>query len=1058
MKNVILTGLFLALLIALSPAIVPAGNAAAQDGQVTFASEPTVSPDGSTVVFSYESDLWRVPASGGTAVRLTGMDGEEAAASISPDGSRLAFTSNQYGNDDVYIMPLEGGPVTRLTYHQAGDQVEGWNWDSEQVYFRSDRENRVSVYAVSPGGGTPERLFGHYHNTVHNLAPHPDGETYYFNESWESLNQVHRQGYRGPYNPDIKSYNTSTGAYAVLTDWEGKDLWPIFDRSGTLWFASDEANGQYNLYRLDEDGSKERLTRFGTSIWNPAVSADGSTIVFEREYQLYTYNTASGNTRRIPINIYRNSTLAKEQSFSTEDNVEAFDVSPDQKKLAFVSRGELFVSDAEGKFIRMIDTNPMGRVLEVKWMDDNRTLVFNQTVDGYQNWFTVAADGSGQARQLTDDSQNNRMLALNPDRTQGVYLSGRDELRLLDLETLESETIVEDEFWGFQNQQPVFSANGEYILYTARRDFEHDIFAYHVESGETTNLTNTGVSENSPLWSPDGRYIYFSSTRTAASYPRGGGDTDLYRMALDKYEEPYRSERFDEMFAEEADSTAAEGEEDSGSATDSSITINTEGLMDRLEQIGPGFGSQNPLHVLQEDETTHLLFLSNHDEGQTSLWVTSMAPFEQTRTRKVEGVNWVSSTTEVDGQVYGLSGGAIYKINVSGASASEITTDHDFRRNLRAEFDQMFEELWANIQENFYHETLHDTDWEEVRDRYRGYLPHVNSRNDFSRMMNMMLGELNSSHLGFSTFGAEEQEYHETVTLATGILFEDENPYTVSRIVSDSPADVTGKDIQAGDVLTAVNGKVVDHGANRERYFSRPSMESEITLTFERGGEEHSVDLHPTSYFGLRTSLYDEWVDRNQQVVDEKSGERVAYVHMKNMGGGALQSFLEEMTSEAYQRDALILDLRYNTGGNVHDAVLEFLSRHKYLEWRYREGDNASQPNFTPADKPIILLQNEQSLSDAEVTAAGFKELGLGTVMGNESYNWIIFTSGKGLVDGSFYRLPSWGVYTLEGQNLEKIGVSPDIYVDNTFKDRLDGDDPQLMRAIEEAMSQMGDN
>jgi tricorn protease len=226
-------------------------------------------------------------------------------------------------------------------------------------------------------------------------------------------------------------------------------------------------------------------------------------------------------------------------------------------------------------------------------------------------------------------------------------------------------------------------------------------------------------------------------------------------------------------------------------------------------------------------------------------------------------------------------------------------------------------------------------------------------------------------------------------------------------------------------------------------------------LTFNRSGKEHQVMLHPISYSAQRNLLYDEWMDQRQSIVNKATSEKVAYVHMKNMGGGELDHFLEEMVSEWYRRDALILDLRYNTGGNVHDAVLQFLSQRPYLQWKYREGALTTQPNFTPAAKPIVLLINEQSLSDAEMTTAGFKELGLGTVIGTETYRWIIFTSGKGLVDGSFYRLPSWGCYTLDGKNLEKTGVSPDIYVKNTFKDRLEQKDPQLDRAITEILRQL---
>jgi tricorn protease len=216
------------------------------------------------------------------------------------------------------------------------------------------------------------------------------------------------------------------------------------------------------------------------------------------------------------------------------------------------------------------------------------------------------------------------------------------------------------------------------------------------------------------------------------------------------------------------------------------------------------------------------------------------------------------------------------------------------------------------------------------------------------------------------------------------------------------------------------------------------------------------VKIHPRSTGAMRTNLYDEWIADNQSKVDKATNEKVAYVHMKNMSTGSLEEFLIEMTSEAYNRDALILDLRYNTGGNVHDEVLKFLSQKPYLQWKFREGKLTPQGNFGAGAKPTVLLINEQSLSDAEMTAAGFKELGLGKIIGTETYRWIIFTSGAGLVDGSFYRLPSWGCYTLDGKNLEMEGVKPDIFVQTNFSDRLNGRDPQLEKAIEEVLKQLG--
>jgi len=1012
-----------------------------------FLGDPAISEHG--VIFTFDSDLWIVPKEGGEARRLTAMDGNESGPSVSPDGKWLAFSSNQYGNNDIYVMPVQGGEITQLTFHQANDKVESWSWDSKKIYFASNRYNRISAFEINAEGGTPLRLFGHYHNTIHNLIKHPVSGDFYFNESWESFLSPQRKRYVGSFNPDIKSYNPSTDTYTEHTSWEGKDFSPTIDKNGNVYFVSDEGNNEYNLYSL-ENGQKKPLTDFITSIYNPSVNADGSTVVFEKDYELFQYDTKSKKASKIDVTISKNYTLSKSQSFDVKDNISAFDVSPDKKKMAFVSRGELFVSDEEGKFIQQLTTSSLGRVLEVKWLADNKTLIFNQTVNGYQDWFTISADGRGTEKQHTSDARNNRDLVLNHDRTAGVYLSGRDQLRYIDLENFSSKTLLEDEFWGFQNVAPMFSPNGEYVLFSAKRNFELDIFVHHLDSKRTMNLTNTGVSESGAFWSSDGKYIYYTGSRSVPSYPRGAGESDLFRIPLNNYDTPYKSTLFDELFTEKKEEKESEDETE-----ELTIEINTTNIMQRVERVGENFGEQRSPFATQKGDKSMILYISNHDEGNSSLYVTTFEPFERPKTQGLEGLGFVSEIIEVDGQLYGLSRGAIHTLDPSSAKGTKISISYSFERNLQDEFNQMFDELWANIEENFYNETFHGIDWKKIRNRYKAFLPYVNSRADLRRMNNDMLGELNSSHMGFNSSGDEEDQYYSTVSIGMGITWDSNNPFKVASIIETGPTHISGNDIKAGDQLIAVNGKAVDNRLNRERYFSAPMMPDEISLTFKRDNSTTTAKIHPVSYFSDRTDLYDEWVSGNQEIVDTKTDKKVAYVHMKNMGGGELENFLIEMTSEAYNRDALIFDLRYNTGGNVHDDVLRFLSQRQYANWAYRGADLAPQSNFAPADKPIILLINEQSLSDAEVTAEGFKHLNLGTVLGTETYRWIIFTSGKDLVDGSFYRLPSWGLYTLDGDNIEKTGVSPDIEVHNTFKHRVNNSDPQLDRAIEEILKQL---
>lgn len=1028
--------------------------ATAQDQNIYFADQPCLTPDGRTVIFAYEGDLWQSSIDGGTAHRITAMTGQENHPRVSPDGKWLAFSGSQYGNADVYIMPLDGGEIRQLTYHESDDVVENWSWDSQTIYFNSGRYNSVSAYSVAIGGSTPTRLFEHYFNTIHNVAVHPKSGEIFFNETWESRNFLHRQRYKGAYNPDIKSYHPKTGVYKQYTDYEGKDMSVTIDRNGAVYFLSDEHQDVYNLYRL-EGTEKKRLTDFDTPAYHPSVSADGSQIVFRRNYQIWHYDTEKGKASVIPLRLFRNQTLEQKQDFKVAGNITDFDVADDGKKMAFVSRGELFVSDIEGKFVRQIETASDGRVSEVYWLKDNKSLLFNQTVGGYQNWFTIAADGNGAARQLTRDVANNRLLTMNSKRTRAVYLSGRGEVRLLNLEDFSGKTLVRDELWGFQNDRPQFGLDDRHVLFTAYRDFERDIMLLDTETGTSQNLTQTGVSEVSPYWSPDGKYVYFLSNRTRPNYPRGSGETKIYRMALEPEDEPFRQEKFDELFAE-AEAEKKDSSETKKEETKVAIRVEEEGLMDRLERMGPRFGSQRNIYVWQKEDKTTLLYTSNHNEGKYEIWKTEVQPFEDTKTEVIKGASTGSfGITEVKGKHYLLFGGNVYTLNLGQSKVEKIDIKHSFNRELRAEFNQMFEETWANMEENFYDEQFHGIDWAATRDRYAAYLPFVNNRADLRRLLNDMLGELNTSHFGFYSNGKEEEAYYGTRSLSLGLIFDTDHPYRVAHVIKDGPADRKDKNVKAGDQLVAINGETLQPGVNREAYLAQPAMQSEVQLTFQRGEEQITVRLHPISYAAQRGLLYDEWEDICQARVDKATDKKVAYVHMKNMGGGSLDNFLEEMVSEWYRRDALILDLRYNTGGNVHDAVLQFLSQRPYLQWKYREGALTSQPNFTPAAKPIVLLINEQSLSDAEMTTAGFKQLGLGTVIGTETYRWIIFTSGKGLVDGSFYRLPSWGCYTLDGKDLEKTGVSPDIYVKNTFKDRLEQKDPQLDRAIAEVLKQL---
>ncbi|MGF1924883.1 MAG: S41 family peptidase, partial [Bacteroidia bacterium] len=985
----------------LTCAFFGSAGVSAQD-QTYFTAYPSLSPDAQNIVFTYDGDIWKIPTKGGVAFRLTAMPGEEINAKVSPDGKWLAFTSNQFGNNDVYVMPISGGDIKQLTFNDGTDEVDNWSWDSKFIYFTSSRYNSSSSYKVSMTGGTAVRLFDHYFNTTHNIAAAPNGELF-FNDTWESRNAANRKHYKGAYNPDIQSYNPKTKAYKQYTDYIGKDFWTTIDQKGTIYFVSDEGNEEYNLYTF-ANGKKTALTRFGTSIKRPFVAADGTTIVFEKDYQLWTYDVATKKSQKVSVLTNRNQLLSKEQEYDVNAAISNFDASPDGKKLVFISRGEVFVSDVDGKFIRKI-TNAGERALEAKWLADNKTIIFNQTFNGYQNWYTITGDGKGQPKQLTKDKANNRDLNFNKARTQGVYLSGRDELKVLDLKTLESKTIVKDEFWAIQNSSPSFSPNDQYVLFTAIRNFEQDILVHDIKANKTMNLTNTGVTEAGPIWSPDGKYIYFTSDRTKPSYPSGMQNAHVYRMALTHFDAPFRTDKFDDLFKEDkpvfvvekkiTDTAKKKAEDKPTPKPPVLITINTQRILDRIELISPSFGNQYLADVYAKGDKTYVFYTSTHEGARPSIYRTILEPFENSKTEKVGDGGF--GILEAGGKYYALAMGVINKYNLDANKLDKISHGFKFNKNLNAEFNQMFYETWVGLDENFYDEKFHGVDWEKMKVRYAAYLPYLNSRADLRILLNDMLGELNSSHLGFNSFGAEERKNFTSVTNESGIIFDAENPFKVARIVAKSNASLTGGKILADDMLTAVNGVKVDASVDRDYYFTKPSLDREMTLTFMRKGKEIVVNIHPQSSGALKANLYDEWIAKNRENVDQWGNNRIAYSHMKNMSGGELERFLLDMVEQENNKDAVILDLRYNTGGNVHDEVLRFLSQKPYLQWKYRGGKMAPQSNFGPAAKPIVLLINEQSLSDAEMTAAGFKQLKLGKIIGTETYRWIIFTSAKGL-------------------------------------------------------------
>lgn len=1054
-------------LILLNLIVLMSLSAAAEN--VHFAYKPSLSPDGKDIYFSYDGDIYKVPVTGGTALSIVSMAGNENNPVVSPDGKYLAFSSDIQGNNDVYVVPTAGGDIRQLTFNEAGDTPASWSPDSRYIYFETTRASaRKTTFRVSIDGGTPELLFDGYFNTIVNVVENPKTGEYLFNESNESISFPTRKRYVGDHNPNIKSWNPKSNDYKELTDYEGKDQWPMVDKNGNIYYVSDAKNKESNIVKYVKNGEHQWLTSFDKSIQYPSLAFDGSAMVFVKEYEINVLNLSSGQVS-VPQIAISNHTVEIKRQFA-DQKPSAAAISPDGKKFALVIRGQLYISDAKCKYLQKLDTPLNERVGEVVWNKDNKTVYYTRTNHGWTDIYKIAADGSAKEQSVWVTPNNSKGLSVSHKADKIAFVDGSHSLMLLDMGTDTVEKIADAEFWSYQTHAVAFSYDGNYIAFEAIHMFEPDVYIYSLKDRTVKNLTNSASTDGEMVFSPDGKYMYLLSNPTGTSYPRGT-ETSLFKLSLQKYDKEFKSDVYDKLFTEDkkdevvndgkktaGKSGSKKGKADSADAgksvkekKDSTVTIDYKDVYRRMTQVDAN-GSQYGLYMFATKDKS-LLFYSSYSENGMKMYALDINDPEA-KPKEVKDVRG-GSFTSTDKDLYLLSSGSIYKIDPNSLNTTKTDVSMNVEKVLADEFEQMLYEGWGALEQNYYDVNFHSADWYAVRDYYASFLPYVRTRENLRTLMADMLGELNSSHQGFTSSGSEEKPVNTVHTYQTGVVFNAQSPYTVEKIIAESPADKFGIDIRKGDELVAVDGTRIDPDENREKYFTSPVAKDELKLTFSRDGKEFDVKLHTTSLSALKTLMYLEWENERKDMVEQKSEGRIGYIHMRAMGDEDLEDFLLRMHTDVYDKDALILDLRYNNGGNVHNEVIEFLSQKRYFDWAYRDFPTTTHPNVVPAGKPIVVLVNEHSLSDAEVTSNGIQTLGIAKLVGTETYRWIIFTSSVRLLDGSSVRMPAWGCYNIKGEDLEFAGVKPDIYVKNTFKDRLEGNDPQLDAAIAEVLKEL---
>jgi tricorn protease len=1071
------------LLLFICPLIVSA------DESKPYYHSPAISADGTTIAFVHNNDIYIVPATGGVAQLVVAHEALDYNPRFSPDGEMLAFSSRRSGGSDVYTLNLNNGEINRLTWYSGSDDLQTWSPDGKYIYFTSGREgyNSTRIYRIPVNGGIPVPIAFEDYEPYRNAAISPDGKTIAFNTN----DRIQQWWRTGPVANDatqiwLKTNSPEVYDFRKFTDNPGKDTWPMWAPDGTgLYYVSNEYDPTVNLlpeniYFKPLEGERQQITSFTDGrVTNPVIAANSGDIVFERDFGIWLL-PAKGEAAPVEISAFADYKLSPVEAKTYTRGVQEFSLSPDNKKVAFIIHGEVFVAPAKKEKDDPVPTafrvtETAGREDGLAWDKDSNRLFYISNRDGnpevYMHDFL-----SGEEKRLTNTEKPEAGLVPSPDGKWLAYYSGIEEIRLINLEDMSDSVFQKGLFMNetaFNSPQLAWSPDSKWLAFCDRdENYFSNIFARKVgeesEAIRITNLPNIGTSL--PKWSNDGRFIVFSTWQHRT-------DIQMMRVDLVPLDKEFEEDKFEKLFEEPEKKDAKDSEDKSeetkgdeekdekdGTTEESKIVIQREGIEDRLTELASWSKNSYPLAISPDDKK--LLFI-NRNTGKFVLWSISADPTKSDDAKQLltlaGGINSIQFAKDKQTMWFD-NGPMIVRLSLNGGAPKPYQLKAEMEIDFEAEKAAAFREAWVLLRENFYDAKMNGLDWDAVYNELLPYIKGARTNYEFQRIVLHMLGDLNASHLGIYGSVASGQN------VAVGDLGLNFDPaalakgeFKISGIVPGGAVEREKAEVEEGDYLVAINNVALNSETNIYEILSRTIGKRVILKVADSAAAEETREVKvmpmPTSQTsGLR---YNQWVNQNRKYVDKVSNGRLGYLHIAAMGSGNLEKFKRDLTAEARQKDGVVIDVRYNNGGYVAPFVLEILQRRTSIVANFRGiklNSSANMAGNRVMDKPTILVQNERSLSNAEMFAEGYRRLGLGKIVGSGSNGWVIWTWGRGLVNGMFLRLPRVMVETLDGEDLDVAPRDPDVFVERPMGESHLGKDSQLDAAVKTLLEQIDGN
>lgn len=1009
--------------------------------------EPAISPDRKEIAFVHGGDIWTVPVQGGEARVLVAHSANESRPLFSPDGKRLAFLSNRNGATNIYVLDMSAGSIQRVTFSDTTHLLDSWSRDGSWIYFSTaegDVAGMSDIWRVKATGGTPQKVSADRYASEFHAAPAPDGKKLLFVGRGFGLTQWWRKGRSHLDESEIWLLDENAPEKdKQLLARGAKQLWPQWMPDGqSFYFVSDRNKSQQNIHQFTIGKGEKQITQFsGGRVLYPNLSYDGKALVFERDFAVWRMDTGTGKAEKVNITL-RGAPAGPSATTTLQiGGISGLQISPDGKKAAFTTHGEVWAAPAKegGPAFRVTSTpGPEG---SVTWSSDSNQIVFVADRDGARQ-IVLYDFVKKETRELTSGPHIHVSPRFSPDGKKLAYAVDGKEIRVRTMADNSEKTIYTGTL-GSGSVSMLWSPDSEWLaayLPGVKNFGNVQLFKFDGSAREQISwLPN--MYGGDLAWAPDGSAIYFNTLQR----------TERVRLAvvdLKPRAPEFREDQFRDLFKPPPPS----GKKEEPSKKTELIT---EGIRDRLRLLPIGMSVGEP-RISPDGKI--LLFLGDLGD-QTNIYTYSLERNPQqppvprqltsTSTNK-NSLQWTSDSKTI----YYLDNGRMQTMAVDTRQPRAITISGELQQSFEALKSATFQQAWMRMRDSFYDSKYHGADWNgEVKRVYGEAADGARTQDEMRRVLNLMVGELNASHLGVSGPPQTGSWIGRLGIDWDAAFYETNGKLKVEAVLPRSPAALAGG-IVGGDVVTSIAGTKVDGTVDVNSLLTH-TIGKEVEIAIEG---KSAVRLRPISLSAEKSLRYDLWVEQRRDLVAKYSGGRLGYAHMADMSDNSLNKLALDLDATTHAKEGVVIDVRNNNGGFVNAYALDILSRRNYLNMQPRGFESAparAMLGQRSIEKPTVLLTNQHSLSDAEDFSEGYRALGLGKIVGEPTAGWIIYTSNQPLIDGSQIRVPSVRVTTARGENMELHPRPVDIPVNRPMGESYRGTDIQLETAVKTLLGQI---